>query len=67
MKVIKRNDSEQIFDIDKIVNAIRKANNNKSVPENERMDEVSLQKVVATVRRKWKVLTVLMLLIFMNL
>ena len=52
MKVIKRNDSEQIFDIEKIVNAIRKANNNKSVPENERMDETSLQKVVATVKKK---------------
>lgn len=52
MKVIKRNDSEQIFEIEKIVNAIRKANNNKSVPENERMDEVSLQKVVATVKKK---------------
>ena len=52
MKVIKRNDSEQIFDMEKIVNAIRKANNNKSVPENERMDETSLQKVVTTVKKK---------------
>lgn len=52
MKVIKRNDSEQIFEIEKIVNAIRKANNNKSVPENERMDESSLQKVVTTVKKK---------------
>lgn len=52
MKVIKRNDSEQIFDVEKIVNAIRKANNNKSVPENERMDETSLQKVVNTVKKK---------------
>lgn len=50
MKVIKRNDSEQDFCLDKIESAIKKAN--MSVPENERMDDVAMQKVITTVQKK---------------
>lgn len=50
MKVIKRNDSEQDFCLDKIINAVKKAN--MSVPEADRMDETAIQKVVATVQKK---------------
>ena len=50
MKVIKRNDSEQDFCLDKIINAVKKAN--MSVPEADRMDEIAIQKVVATVQKK---------------
>ena len=45
-KVIKVNDSEQDFDIEKIRNAIIKANN--SVNESSRMDDVAIEKVVNT-------------------
>jgi len=48
MKVIKRDDTEQAFCLDKIVNAVTKANN--SVEEADRMNEEQLQKVVATVQ-----------------
>lgn len=37
MKVIKRNDSEQDFCLDKIINAVSKAN--KAVDENDRMSD----------------------------
>ena len=50
MKVIKRNDSEQDFCLDKIINAVKKAN--MSVPEADRMDETAIQKVVSTVQKK---------------
>ena len=37
MKIIKRNGSEVTFDVEKIANAIRKAN--QEVPEDERLTE----------------------------
>ena len=49
MKVIKRNDSEQDFCLDKIVNAVKKANN--SVPKEDQMNEEAIQKVINTVQR----------------
>lgn len=48
-KVIKRNDATQDFDLVKIVNAIRKANN--AVEENQKMTEEQIEKVVATVEK----------------
>lgn len=50
MKVIKRDDSEQDFCLDKIYNAVRAANN--SVAKEDKMDEASIEKVIATVRKK---------------
>ena len=49
MKVIKRNDSEQDFCLDKIVKAVKKANN--SVPKEDQMNEEAIQKVINTVQR----------------
>lgn len=49
-KVIKRNDSEQDFCLDKIVKAIKAAN--ASVEKENQMDEASIQKVVNTVVKK---------------
>lgn len=49
-KVIKRNDSEQDFCLDKIVKAIKAAN--ASVDKENQMDEASIQKVVNTVVKK---------------
>ena len=49
MKVIKRNDSEQVFCLDKIVKAVKKANN--SVPKEDQMNEEAIQKVINTVQR----------------
>lgn len=48
-KVIKDNDSVQDFCLDKIVRAVTKANN--SVPEKDRMNEETIQKVVSTVQK----------------
>ena len=50
MRVIKRNESEQDFCLDKIVQAISKAN--RSVPAEDQMNEEAIQKVVATVEKK---------------
>lgn len=55
MKVYKRNGEEQDFCLDKIKNAINKANN--SVEESERMDEEALLKVVNTVQTMLKSFT----------
>lgn len=49
-KVIKRNDVEQDFCLDKIVNAIKAAND--SVEDENKMDESSIQKVVNTIMKK---------------
>ena len=32
MKIIKRNGSEEMFNVDKIINAVRKANNSSDTP-----------------------------------
>lgn len=48
-KVIKRNDSTQDFDLTKIQNAIKKANN--AVEENQKMNDEQLEKVVAAVEK----------------
>ena len=50
MKVIKRNGTEQTFNVEKIKNAVLKAN--KSVEENLRMNDEQLEKVVETVLKK---------------
>jgi len=50
MVVIKRNGVEQKFDVNKITNAVKKANN--SVEEDLRMNEQQLLKVVETVQKK---------------
>ena len=50
MRVIKRNESEQDFCLDKIEKAIRKANS--TVAENEKMNDEAVQKVIATVQKK---------------
>ena len=49
MKVIKRNDSEQDFCLEKIVKAVKKANN--SVPKEDQMNEEAVQKVINTVQK----------------
>lgn len=49
-KVIKRNDVEQDFCLDKIVKAIKAAND--SVEKENQMDDASIQKVVNTVMKK---------------
>lgn len=49
MKVIKRNDQTQEFCIDKIINALRKANDSVAIAD--QMDEASIQKVVNTVNK----------------
>ena len=49
MKVYKRNGEEQDFCLDKIVQAVKKANN--AVEESERMSEEQVQKVIATVQK----------------
>ena len=56
-KVIKVNDSEQDFDIEKIRNAIIKANN--SVSESSRMDDAAIDKVVSTVMKKLEGFTII--------
>lgn len=57
MKVIKVNDREQDFCLDKIIRAVTLANN--SVSEEERMDDVAIKKVVATVQKKLEGFTVI--------
>ena len=52
MKVIKRDDSEQDFSVEKIKKAIKKANDNPSVPDNEKMDEVTIDKLVGEIVKK---------------
>ena len=47
MKIIKRSGQEVVFDKSKIVEAIRKANN--EVGENHRISEAALQAIVNTV------------------
>ena len=47
MKIIKRNGSEVIFDITKIIIAITKAN--ESVPEADRMTPVQIQRIAQSV------------------
>lgn len=48
MKIIKRNGAEVAFDIDKIVNAVRKANN--EVSEVNRLSEEQIQLIAGGVR-----------------
>ena len=43
MKIIKRNGSETVFDINKIINAIEKAN--LSVDEAERLTELQIKRI----------------------
>ena len=50
MRVIKRNESEQDFCLDKIEKAIRKANN--TVGKEDQMNDEAVQKVIATVQKK---------------
>ena len=47
MKVIKRNGSEVVFDITKIIAAITKANN--AVDESERMTPVQIRRIAESV------------------
>lgn len=49
MKVVKINDEVQDFSIDKIIRALRLAN--KSVDAKDQMDEVSIQKVLNTIKK----------------
>lgn len=48
MKIIKRNGEEAIFDVQKIINAIEKAN--AAVPETDRISEAYIQAVSAKVK-----------------
>ena len=50
MRVIKRNESEQDFCLDKIEKAIRKANS--TVSSEEQMNDEAIQKVINTVLKK---------------
>ena len=50
MKIFKRNGVEQDFCLDKIKNAVAKAN--KSVEEEHRMNDEQMEKVVSTVQKK---------------
>jgi ribonucleoside-triphosphate reductase len=50
MRVIKRNESEQDFCLDKIEKAIRKAND--TVGKEDQMNDEAVQKVIATVQKK---------------
>ena len=50
MRVIKRNESEQDFCLDKIEKAIRKAND--TVGNEDQMNDEAVQKVIATVQKK---------------
>ena len=47
MKIIKRNGSEAVFDITKIIAALNKAN--AAVPENARMDQEQILGIAATI------------------
>ena len=49
MKIIKRNGSEAVFDITKIIAALNKAN--AAVPENARMDQEQILGIAATIDR----------------
>ncbi|MBR2023611.1 MAG: hypothetical protein IJ996_03745, partial [Clostridia bacterium] len=54
MKIIKRSGQEVVFDKSKIVEAIRKANN--EVGENHRISEAALQAIVNTVTEECAIL-----------
>ena len=47
MKIIKRNGSEVVFDIEKIVVAVTKAN--EAAPEKARMTELQIQRIAQSV------------------
>ena len=47
MKIIKRNGSEAVFDITKIVNAIKKAN--QAIDEKARMTPIQIQRIAESV------------------
>jgi ribonucleoside-triphosphate reductase len=48
MKIIKRNGAEAVFDIDKIMNAVTKANN--AVEETVRLTPLQIQRISEKVR-----------------
>ena len=48
MKIIKRNGEEVLFDVEKIENAVRKAN--VTVPETERLSEEQIKKIGAEIQ-----------------
>ena len=50
MKIIKRNGSEVVFDISKIIAAIEKAN--VTVPEEERLNQPQILDIASTVEKK---------------
>ena len=52
MNVIKRSGSETKFDVEKIYNAICKANN--SLEENQRLPDIKIREITATVEKEWK-------------
>ena len=56
MKVIKRNDVEQNFNLNKIINAIKKAENSVInqglISEKDKMSDEQLSKIIATVNKK---------------
>lgn len=52
LKVIKRNDVEQPFSLEKIENAIQKAN--MSVDEADRIDENGMKKILGTIKKNLK-------------
>ncbi|MBQ9081376.1 MAG: anaerobic ribonucleoside-triphosphate reductase, partial [Clostridia bacterium] len=52
MKIIKRNGEEAIFNVEKIVNAIRKANN--EVFEADKLTEEQIKNIASTVTEKGK-------------
>ena len=58
MKVIKRNDVEQDFNLDKIINAIKKAENSVVnqglIAEKDKMSDEQLSKIITTVQQKLK-------------
>ena len=56
MKVIKRNDVEQNFNLSKIINAIKKAENSVIsqglISEKDKMSDEQLSKIVVTIQKK---------------
>ena len=52
MNVIKRSGSETKFDVEKIYNAICKANN--SLDENQRLPDIKIREITTTVEKECK-------------
>ncbi|MBQ4270142.1 MAG: hypothetical protein IJB97_10910 [Clostridia bacterium] len=52
MNIIKRNGQEMVFDIEKIIAAIRKAN--KEIDEKDRISEETIQEIAASVMEECK-------------